>query len=75
MGSQVIGKDRIRLPEKEQLRKLREETDEEEEPVTEQRKQYTNLELQLGERDEQVACHTSALDLAMTDEACREAEM
>ena len=75
MGSQVIGKDRNRLPEKEQLGKLREQTNEEEEPATEQRKEYTGLELELGERDEQVACHTSALDLAMTDEAYREAEM
>ena len=75
MRSQIIGEDRNRLPEKEQLGKLREQTNEEEEPATEQRKEYTGLELELGERDEQVACHTSALDLAMTHEAYREAEM
>ena len=38
VGSQVIGKDQSRLPEEEQLGKLRETTDEEEEPGTEQRK-------------------------------------
>ena len=75
MRSQIIGEDRNRLPEKEELGKLREQTNEEEEPATEQRKEYTGLELELGERDEQVACHTSALDLAMTHEAYREAEM
>ena len=31
--------------------------------------------LDLGEREKQVACHVSALALAMTDEARREAEM
>ena len=43
MGSQVIDDDRSRLPEEEQLWKLRENTDEEEEPATEQRKEYTDL--------------------------------
>ena len=75
MGSQVIGEDRSRLPEEEQLEKLRKETDEEEKTATEQRKKYTDLGLELRERDEQVACYTSVLDLAMRDEACQEAEM
>ena len=55
------------------LGKLGEKEDEEEEPATEQRIKYTDLGLDLGEREEQVACHTSAL--AMTDDACGEAEM
>ena len=42
---------------------------EEEEPATEQSRECTDLGLDLGEREEQVACHTLAL--AMTDEARR----
>ena len=45
----------------EQYEKLGEE---EEEPATEQRREYTDLGLDLGEREEQVACHGSALALA-----------
>ena len=56
----------------EQLEKLGEEEDKEEEPATERRRDYTNLGLDLGEREDQVICHASAL--AMTDKACREAE-
>ena len=51
------------------------ENEEEEELATERRIKYTDLELDLGEREEQVACHASALALAMTDETGREAEM
>ena len=45
------------------------------EPVIERRRECTDLELDLGEREEQVVCHASAMALAMTDEAHREAEM
>ena len=45
------------------------------EPATERRRGYTVFELDLGEREEQVVCHVSALALAMTDEARREAEI
>ena len=38
--------------------------------ATEQRER-TDLGFDLGEREEQVACHVSALALAMTDEARR----
>ena len=38
-------------------------------------REYTDLGLDLGEREEQVTCHASVLALAMTDEARREAEM
>ena len=55
--------------------KLGEEEDEEEEPATERSTEYTDLVFDLGEREEQVVCHASALALAMTDEARREAEM
>ena len=53
--------------------KLGEEEDEEDEPVIEQRRECTDLGLDLGERVEQVVCHASAL--AMTHEARREAKM
>ena len=59
----------------EQLWKLGEEEDEEEEPAIERRTEYTSLGLDVGEREEQVVCHASALVLTMTDEARREAEM
>ena len=55
--------------------KLGEEEDDEGEPVIERRRESTDLGLDLGEREEQVVCHASALALAMTDEARREAEM
>ena len=41
--------------------------------MTEQRREYTNLGLDLGEREEQVACHILAL--VMTYKACGEAVM
>ena len=56
----------------EELGKSGEEEDEEEEPMTERRREYTDLGLDCGEKNEQVA---SALALAMTDEACWELEM
>ena len=46
-----------------------EEKDDEKEPATERRKECTDLGLDFGEREEQVACHALALALAMTDEA------
>ena len=58
-----------------QLGKLGEEEDEEDEPAIERRRECTDLGLDLGEREEQVVCHASALALAMTDEARREGEM
>ena len=59
----------------EQLGKFEKKEDEEEEPVTERRREYIDVGLNLGEREEQVACHALALALAMTDDARREAEM
>ena len=56
----------------EQLGKLGEEEDE---PAIERKRECTDLGLDLGERGEQVVCHASALALAMTDEARREAVM
>ena len=55
--------------------KLGEEDDKEGEPAIEQRRECTDLGLDLGEREVQVVCHASALALAMTDEARQEAKM
>ena len=55
------------------MKKLEEKEHEEEGPATERRREYTDLGVVLGEREEQVVCN--ALALAMADEACREAEM
>ena len=38
-------------------------------------REFTDLGLDWSKRQEQVACHASALTLVMADEACREAEM
>ena len=75
VGSQVSGIDEADSLGEEQLGKLGEEKDEEDEPAIERRRECTDLRLDLGEREEQVVCHASALALAMTDEARREAEM
>ena len=58
----------------EQLGKLGEEKNEEEEPATKRKKKCANLGLDLEERDEHVACHAAALALAMIYEEGREAE-
>ena len=55
--------------------KLGEEEDEEGEPAIEQRRECTDLGLDLGEKEEQVVCHASVLALAMTDEKRRDVEM
>ena len=74
--SQEIGKGRSRLPRRGAVGEVKMKEDEEEEPATEQRSNYTDFGLDLGERKEEVACHASALALAMTtNEAGREAEM
>ena len=68
----LSGVDRSRFPGRGAVGKLGEE---EEEPATKRRREYTDLGIDLGEREEQIVCHVSALALAMTDEARREAEM
>ena len=50
MGSQVVDEDHSRLPGRGTVGKLGEE---EKEPATERRREHTDL----GEREEQVACH------------------
>ena len=55
--------------------KLEEEEDEEDEPAIERRRECTDLGLDIGEREEHVICHATALALVMTDEVHREAEM
>ena len=64
--SQVSGVDRSRFPGR---RTVGEEEDKEGEPAIERRREYTVCEFDLGEREEQVVCHASALALAMTDKA------
>ena len=75
VGSQVSGKTEADSLGEEQLGKLEEEEDEEGEPAIERRRECTDLGLDVGEREEQVVCHASAMALAMADEARREAEM
>ena len=70
VGSQVSGEDRGQLPGRRRVEEVREEEDE---PATKRSKEYTDLGLDLGEREEQVACYASAL--AMKHKARREAEM
>ena len=62
VGSQVSGVDRSRFPGRRTVGKLRE-----------RRRKNTVFGFDLGEREDQVVCHASAL--AMTDEARREAEV
>ena len=59
----------------EQFGKLGEEKDEEGEPAIEHRRECTDFDNNLGDREELVVYHASALALAMTNEARREAEM
>ena len=63
VGSQVSGIDRSRLHGR---RTVGEE--DEEESTTERRRGYTVLGFNLGEREEQVVCHASALALVITDD-------
>ena len=57
-----------------QLGEVRRKEDEEKEPATERKREYTDLGLDLREI-RQVTCHPSALALAVTDKEYREAEM
>ena len=75
LASQVIGIDRSRFPGRKTVREVRSGGRRRRKASDRAKKKYTDLGLDLGEREEQVVCHASALDLAMTDEAHREAEM
>ena len=68
VGSQVSGINQSRLPGRRAVGEVRR-------GGRRGRRDSTDLGLDLGEREEQVVCHASALALAMTDEARREAEM
>ena len=74
VGSRVITKDRSRFPGREKVGEVG-KGGRLGEPATERRREYTDLWLDLGEKEEQVVCNASALTLAMPDEARREAEM
>ena len=75
MRSQVSGVERNNFLGDEQFGKLGQEEDKEGKSAIEQRRKYTVFRFDLGKREEQFICHASALALAMTDEARREAEM
>ena len=59
----------------EQMGKLGEDKDEEEKPATERMREFTDLGLDLGEKEDRVACNASVLAVTMIDEACWKAEM
>ena len=73
MRSQVIGKHQSRLSRRGTVGEIRRGEDEEKVLVTEQRRKFTDLGLDLGKRQEQVADCASAL--AMTDKADKKVEM
>ena len=58
----------------EQFEKLGEKKDEKEELAIERKREYTDLGLDLNEREEQVACHALIFALAITKKARREAD-
>ena len=70
--SQLSGIDQSRHPGRRTVGEIRRGK---EEPAIEWKRECTDLGLELGEKEEQVVCHASALALAMTNEARREAEM
>ena len=70
-----MGKTEADFLEEELLETFGEKENEEEEPATEGRREYTDLRPGLEERNEHISCHASALALAMTDEVCRKAQM
>ena len=57
--SQVIGEDRSRFPGRRTVGEVRRGEDEEGEPATKRRNEYTDLGLDLGEKEKQVDCHAS----------------
>ena len=73
VGSLVSGEDRSRLPGRGTVGEVRRGGRRGREAATERRREYTDLGLDLYEREEQVVCHATAL--AMTKEARWEAEM
>ena len=57
VGSQIIGKDQSRLPRRGTVEEIRRGG----RRASDRTKEYTYLGLDLGEREEQVVCHASAL--------------
>ena len=74
-GSQVSGIDRCRFPGRKTVREVRREGRRGRRASDRGRREYTVFGFDLCKREEQVVCHASALALAMTYEARREAEM
>ena len=61
VGSQVVGEIRSRLPGGGIVGKIKGKDDKEEEPATEQSRDYTDLGFDLNEREKQVTRHASTL--------------
>ena len=70
MEPAVIGEDRSRFPARGTVGEIRRKKSQQQ-----NKGEYTDLGIDLGEREEQVVCHALALALLKTDEAHREAEM
>ena len=76
MRSQVSGIDRSRFPGRRTVGEVRREGRRGKRASNRAKKRVYRFRVRFGrEREEQVVCHVSALALAMTDEARREAEM
>ena len=74
--SQANSMDQSRFPERRTVRKVRRRGRRGRRASDRAEKsKYTVFEFDLGEKEEQVVCRASALALAMTDEARREAKM
>ena len=75
MRSQVSGVDRSRFSGRGTVREVRRRGRRGRRASDRAKKRVYRFRLRMGEKGEQVVCHASALALAMTDEAPREAEM
>ena len=73
--SQVSGIDQSRFPGRRGVGEVRRGGRQGRGASDKRRRECTDLELGLGEREEQVVCHASALALTLTDKAHRGAEM
>ena len=75
VGSQVVGVDRSLLPERNILGIMEKRKMKKKKNQQQNEKKCIDLKSDLGERNNHVDCHATALALGSTDEACREAEM
>ena len=75
VGSQVIGEDQSRLPERETVGEVRRGRRRGRRASHKTKEKINRCRVDFKQERKPVACDASALDLAMTDEARREAEM